>query len=99
MRVIILDEDPRQDFRVFICFETGKKQMDAPFFLKQEYFEGVTWENLFFPWRSPLSTYDPYMSVNLGKKRYFGLRGGCRKRSNAWGNVTKMFGMNPLMLL
>ena len=44
--------------------------MDAPFFVKQQYLEGVTWENLFFPWRSLMSTYDPLYG---GKSRKYSL--------------------------
>ena len=44
--------------------------MDAPFFVKQQNFEEVTWENLFFPWRSLVSTYDPLYE---GKSRKYSL--------------------------
>ena len=49
--------------------------MNAPFFLKRQYIERVSGENLFFPWRSPLRTYDPYMRANPGNIRSFGPRG------------------------
>ena len=85
MRVVILDQDPRPDFHVLICFETGKKQMDAPFFSKQEHFEDVTWENLFFPWRSLMSLYDPLQEGKTQKNRYFGLRGGLEEKVERQG--------------
>ena len=44
--------------------------MDATFLWKQQYREDVTWENLFFPWRSPMSTYDPLYE---GKSRKYSL--------------------------
>ena len=50
---------PSTGFCVFICFVKGSEYMDAPFFLKGQYIEEVTRENLFFPWRSTMRTYDP----------------------------------------
>ena len=44
--------------------------MNAPFFLKRQYIERVSGENLFFPWRSPLVTYDP---LNECKYRNYSL--------------------------
>ena len=59
LRVVILNQHGVRHFCVFICFVTGSECMDAPFFLKRQYIEKVTWENLFFPWRSTMTTYDP----------------------------------------
>ena len=59
MRVVILNQDGVLDFCVFICFVTGSECMDAPFFLKGQYIEKVTLKNLFFPWRSTMTTYGP----------------------------------------
>ena len=76
LRVVILNRHPGPDFCVFICFATGSKWMDAPFFWKQQYLEDVTWENLFFPWRSPLSTYDPLYGGKSRKYSLFWTEGG-----------------------
>ena len=70
MRVVILNQHGVLYFCVFICFVTGSECMDAPFFLKGQYIEKVTRENLFFPWRSPLSTYD---TLYEGKSRKYSL--------------------------
>ena len=73
--MVILNQHPLPDFCVFICFATGSKWMDAPFFLKQQYLEDVTWENLFFPWRSPLGTYDPLYEGKSWKYSLFWTEG------------------------
>ena len=75
MRVVILNQHPGLDFCVFICFVTGSECMDAPFFLKGQYIEKVTRENLFFPWRSLMSTFDPLYECKSRKYSLFWTEG------------------------
>ena len=76
MRVVILDPHPRWFLSVFICFETGSEWLNAPFFLKRQYIESDSWENLFFPWRSPLVTYDPLKECKCRNYSLFREMGG-----------------------
>ena len=74
--MVILNHHPGRYFRVFICFATGSKWMDGcPFFCETTI---PTWENLFFPWRSLMSTYDPLY--------------GCKSRKYSWFWTEGVFG-------
>ena len=75
VRVVILNQHPGLDFCVFLCFTKGSNWMDAPFFLKQQYFEDVNRENLFFPWRSLMSIYDPLYECKSRKYSLFWTEG------------------------
>ena len=61
--------------------------MNAPFFLKRQYFERVAGENLFFPWRSPLGTYDPLNMYKSWKNGYFEIRGILEEKVERQGKV------------
>ena len=76
LRVVILNHHGVLDFCVFICFVTGSKCMDAPFFLKGKYIEKVTLKNLFFPWRSTMTTYGPLQKGKSRKYPLFWSEGG-----------------------
>ena len=74
--MVILNHHGVLDFCVFICFVTGSKCMDAPFFLKGKYIEKVTLKNLFFPWRSTMTTYGPLQKGKSRKYPLFWSEGG-----------------------
>jgi len=60
MRVVILNQGLRPKFWEKICIFSGSGCMNAPFFLKRLYIEGVQKNYLFFPWRpTPLTYYPP----------------------------------------
>ena len=59
LRVVILDLHPGRYFWVIFCFSTGCDCMHAPLFVQRGYIERAKINYLFFPWRSPSSTYDP----------------------------------------
>ena len=85
MRVVILNQHPEPDFCVFICFVTGSECMDAPFFLKGQYIEKVSRENLFFPWRSTMSTFDPLYECKSRKYSLFWTEGNNGGKSRTPG--------------
>ena len=53
MRVVILNHHLRAYLWEKICIFQGSDCMNAPFFLKRQYIEGLQKNYLFFPWRSP----------------------------------------------
>ena len=58
LRVVILNHGPRLFFRENFDVSRKSESMNAPFFSRHETY-GVISKKLFFPWRSPSSTYDP----------------------------------------
>ena len=70
MRLVILNMGLRAKFREKISIFPGSGWMNAPFFLKRQYIEGLQKSYLFFPWRSPPLTYYP---LNKCKYRNYSL--------------------------
>ena len=59
LRVVISNQPLRPKFWEKICIFSGSGCMNAPFFVKGLYTEGVRKNYLFFPWRSTSLTYYP----------------------------------------
>ena len=70
MRLVILNKGLRAKFREKISIFPGSGCINAPFFLKRQYIEGLQKNYLFFPWRSPPLTYYP---LNKCKYRNYSL--------------------------
>ena len=70
MRLVILNTGLRPKFREKIGIFPRSGCMNAPFFLKRQYIEGLQKKYLFFPWRSPPLTYYP---LNKCKYRNYSL--------------------------
>ena len=75
LRVVILNQHPGLDFCVFICFVTGSKWMDAPFFWNNNTLRTSTGKIYFSPGVPPWPHVTPCRRVNLGNIRYFEVRG------------------------
>ena len=70
VRLVILNKATRAHFWEKISIFPGSGWMNAPFFLKRQYIEGLQKNYLFFPWRSSPLIYYP---LNVDKYRNYSL--------------------------
>ena len=103
MRVVILNPGPRPKFERNFCGFPGSDGMNAPFFLKRQYIEGLQKINLFFPWRSPMMTYFPPNECKYPNYSLFCEMGGFCKKGRTPGErwpkclqLTQLFWKNCL---
>ena len=85
LRVVILNPDPWAKFERNFCGFPGSACMNAPFFLKTQYIDGLQKIYLFFPWRSPMMTYFPLNECKYRNYSLFCEMGGFWKKGRTPG--------------